>query len=84
MLCDSYNSFNLLTHTIYWLTNQLKNSLDQLTGQMEKRKKVSYSSKGTFYKRQYLKPSNINLASVSVHFRKKLSIILTQLIDTIY
>ena len=43
--------------------------------------KVPENSKLTFYKGQYLKPSNINLASASEHDRKKLWNLLTQLIQ---
>ena len=39
---------------------------------MKKAKKVPETWKLNFHKRQYLKPSNINLASVSEHVRKKI------------
>ena len=44
-------------------------------------KNVLESWKWAFHKGQYLKPSNINLASVSVHVRKKWLNLLTQLIQ---
>ena len=48
---------------------------------MKKAKKVPKSWKLTFHKGQYLKPSNIDLASDSQHVRKKLWNLLTQLIQ---
>ena len=57
-------------------------SLKQFTDQMKKAKKVWESWKWTFYKGQYLKPSSVNLASVSKHVKKKkLWNLLTQLIQ---
>ena len=47
---------------------------------MNKAKKVPESWFLTFHKGQYLKPSNINLASVSDHVKKKFWNLLTQLI----
>ena len=51
--------------------------LEQFTDQMKKAKKVPESWELTFHKVQYLKPSNINLTSVSKHVRKKLWNLLT-------
>ena len=48
---------------------------------MEKAKNILESWKLTFYKGQYLKFSNINLASVSEHVRKKFWNLLTQLMQ---
>ena len=69
------NSYNLR------LAKWLKKSLEKFTDQMKKAKKVPVSWKSTFHKGQYLKPSNINLASVSEHVRKILWNLLTQLIQ---
>ena len=54
------------------LTKWLKKSLEKFTDQMKNTKKVPESCKLTFRKGQYLKPSNMNLASVSEHVRKKI------------
>ena len=59
----------------------MKTSLEQFTDHMKKANKVPEIYKSFFHKRQYLKHSNINLASVSEHFRKKLWNLLTQLIQ---
>ena len=69
------NSYNLR------MTKWLKKSLEKFTDQMKKAKTVPESWKLTFHKGQYLKPSNINLASVSEHVRKKLWNLLAQLIQ---
>ena len=69
------NSYNSLT-----LKKSLKKSLEQFTDQMKKPKKVPKSWKLTFHKGQYLRSSNINLASVSEDVRKILWNLLTQLI----
>ena len=62
------------------LTKWLKKSLEKFTDQVKKAKKIPESWKLTFSKGQYLKPSNMNLPSVSEHVRKKLWNLLTQLI----
>ena len=54
-------------------------SLKQFTDQMKKAKKVWESWKWTFYKGQYLKPSSVNLASVSKHVKKKKTVEFTDL-----
>ena len=69
------------THIIYWLTKWLKKSLEQFTDQIKKAKKVPESWKWTFHKMQYLMLSNINIASVSEHLRKKLWNLQTRLIQ---
>ena len=48
---------------------------------MKKTEKVPEIWKLTLNKRQYLKPSNINLASVSEHVRKNLWNLLTQVMQ---
>ena len=50
---------------------------EQFPDQTRKARKVLESWKSTFHKGQYLKLSNINLASVSEHVRKKLWNLLT-------
>ena len=60
------NSYNLLNNKV------AEKSLEQFADQMKRAKKVSASWKRTFHKEQYLKPSNINLALISQHVRKKL------------
>ena len=59
-------------------------SLKQFTDQMKKAKKVWESWKWTFYKGQYLKPSSVNLASVSKHVKKKKTVEFTDSTHTIY
>ena len=56
-------------------------SFEQFIDKIKKAKIGPKSWKLTFHKGQYLKPSNINLASVSEHVRKKLWNLLTQLIQ---
>ena len=60
------NSYNLLNNKV------AEKSLEQFTDRMKKAEKLLASWKQTFHKEQYLKPSNINLALISEHVRKKL------------
>ena len=55
---------------------------DKVAEQTDKKaKKVSGKWKWSFHKRQYLNPSNINYAPVSVQARKKMLNLLTQFIQ---
>ena len=69
------NSFNLLTDKVVERVPWTIYRPD------EKTKKAPEIWKWTLHERQYLKSSNINLASISEHVRKKLWDVLTQFIQ---
>ena len=65
-MIQKLNSYNLLTNTVS------KKSYEQFTDQMQIDKKTPECWKWIFQKEQNLKPSNVDLASVFEHVRKKL------------
>ena len=68
------------TYTIYWPTKRdWKSDFNNLQTRWKQAKKVLESWNWTFHKWQYQNPSNIHLASVSEHVRKKLWNLLTWL-----